>query len=317
MGVGDRRVFKAAEKLSLKGSTYFTRDQLICACFIKKERQSGFRFGAFILLSLAAVVFGIFKIWPAAIIFLVMSLLVAISVRRGRKKDLVKAVDTYCRMVGHPFLLTPAVSNELMRKIGGMNFDEFHPERVLILEDEDYAIQLLLNHFHIDHNCLVLTADKRPASAFQYFKHRQQSDSPLSVFVFHDASQNSSLIVNRLEEDWEWGLDRNQLADLGIDPQHLMHCAAGTWYNPTSHDVESHRKNLRFIQKKIGSGWRFPVDGLPVRKTQTALGYCMQNNCLFLSMAMLAAMPMLFGNPQRPQTDSSVSSGSDDFDDFG
>lgn len=317
MGVGDKRLFKAAEKLSLNGTTYFTRDQLICACFLKKERQSGFRFVAFILLSLISVLFGIFKIWPAAIIFLVMALVTAFSVRRGRKKDLVKAVDTYCRKVGHPFLLTPEVSVELMRKLGAMDFKEFHPERVLIVEDEDYAIQLLLNHFHIEQNCLVLTADKRPTSSFQYFKLRQKSDNPLSVYVFHDASQNSSRIVNRLEEDWEWGLNPEQLVDLGINPGNLTHCASGTWYNPVNHDVESHRKSSRFIQKKIDTGWRFPVDGLPVRKTQTALGYCMQNNCLFMSMAMLAAMPMLFGNPQRPQTESSVSSGSDDFDDFG
>ncbi|MCD8535794.1 MAG: hypothetical protein LR011_13830 [Verrucomicrobia bacterium] len=67
MGVGDKRLFKAAEKLSLSGTTYFTRDQLICACFLKKERQSGFRFVAFILLSLISVLFGIFKIWPAAL----------------------------------------------------------------------------------------------------------------------------------------------------------------------------------------------------------------------------------------------------------
>lgn len=318
MAVGDKRVFNAAEKLS-DGQNYFTKRQLLCNCLIKSERTVGLRWKSFIIFLILGLILLFTPAMPLGIILCVISLICLAQSRKGRKNSLVKAVYQYCEKVGHPYLLTPSVTSDLLKKMEDVSFDDFYPEKTLIIEDPDYAVLLLLNNFHLENNCLILTADKKPHGSFKYLQDRLLADEPMPVFLLHDVSKNSNLYLNTITSDPSWNLSMDQITDLGLNPDELANSRIGTWYHSTSHHVQTHRNKPEFIRSMINEGWRFPVDALPLQKFKPALAYCMNHNCILLSTAMLAAMPMIYGNrPNNSDNGSSFDSSSGgDFDDFG
>lgn len=318
MAVGDRRVFNAAERLS-EGQNYFTKKQLLCNCLIKSERAIGLRWKSFMIFLILGFVLLFTPVMPLGIILCAISIIVLAQSRKGRKNSLVKAVYQYCEKVGHPFLLTPSVTADLYRKLEDVSFDNFYPEKALIVEDPDYAVLLLLNNFHLENNCLILSVDKKPHGSFQYLQDRLKADEPMPVFLLHDASQTSSLYLNSIVSDPSWNLSMGQITDLGLNSNELANSRIGTWYHSKSHHVQTHRNNPEYIRSMINDGWRFPVDAMPLQKFKPALAYCMNNQCILLSAAMLAAMPMIYGNrPNTSDSGSTFDSSSDgDFDDFG
>lgn len=335
MGFGDRRIWKVAEKLS-KGGRYFTEQQLACTCLSKTERkiQSGVLPG--VLVGFVIFSFTMIAGMPTALsIFLAgfISLLVGItSTGTGKKEKLWTGVQGYCYKKGHQFLITPnnaeAIIDRLEKK-KKITFEDFNPDKALIVDDLEFVALLLLNDFHRDSNCLVLSMNHKSGPFYDYFIKRQQSDNKLPVFAVHDGGPQEELMVSKIKKDPQWTGCEN-ITDLGLSRETLTNYKSGTWINESSGDVQSH--NPKKIDDKYASPWVFPVDSIPPEKLNLSLNACMVGGFAMLSPQMFGAIGMgatttshtgsggesgYYGDSSSSSFSSSDYGGGAGFDDFG
>lgn len=318
MPVGDRRIHNVAEKLS-KGGRYFTEQQLGCACLIKKERKVGTPFGYGITVVVIVTVF-IYAFLGNAIemeaklevpswlfgpggflLALVLGGLVAFVCRHtGSKEKLWDAVQLYCSKKGHPFLVTPENAKTIidrLEKKKALTFEDFKPDKALIVDDTEFAALLLLNNFHRDNNCIVLSMDKKPNPLFNYFVRLQQSDEKVKVFALHDGGSKEELMVSKINADKAW-IGCDEIVDLGLSKEGLSNFSGGTWIQEGTGTIATHRKGQKFLDNKYESSmglktsWMFPVDGIPPEKLNPAIQACMLGSFTMLSTEMFAAIGM-------------------------
>ena len=210
MGFGDRRIWKVAEKLS-KGGRYFTEQQLACACLSKSERKitTGTLTGAICgLIALILLTIGETSIPLSLIIGVVLGLFVGvIFTNSGEKAKLWTGVQSYCYKKGHQFLITPKNAEAIIGRLEKKNkitFQDFNPDKALIVDDLEFVALLLLNDFHRDSNCLVLSENHKSGPFYEYFVKRQQSENKLPVFAVHDGGAEEEIMVSRIKKDPKW-----------------------------------------------------------------------------------------------------------------
>ena len=316
MPVGDRRIYNVAEKLS-KGGRYFTEQQLGCACLIKKERKVGAEFGCGItVVVIVTVCIFVFLgklmdetgvgapawVGPGGFLLaLVLGGLSAFAFRdTGSKEKLWHAVQLYCSKKGHPFLVTPENAKTIidrLEKKKELTFEDFKPDKALIVDDTEFAALLLLNNFHRDNNCIVLSMDKKPNPLFNYFVRLQQSDEKVKVFALHDGGSQEELMVSKINADKAW-IGCDEIVDLGLNKEGLSNFSGGTWIQEGTGTIATHRKDQKFLDgkyvRKMGSktNWVFPVDGIPPEKLNPAIQACMLGSFTMLSTEMFAAIGM-------------------------
>jgi hypothetical protein len=302
MPVGDRRIHNVAEKLS-KGGRYFTEQQLGCACLIKKERKVGTQFGYAIIVVITGIAFSInFGLGGSGFLCaLVLGGLSAFVFRHtGSKEKLWHAVQLYCSEKGHPFLVTPENAKTIidrLEKKKELTFEDFKPDKALIVDDTEFAALLLLNNFHRDNNCIVLSMDKKPNPLFNYFVRLQQSDEKVKVFALHDGGSQEELMVSKINADKAW-IGCDEIVDLGLNKEGLSNFSGGTWIQEGTGTIATHRKDQKFLDGKYESSmglktsWIFPVDGIPPEKLNPAIQACMLGSFTMLSTEMFAAIGM-------------------------
>lgn len=333
-GVSDRWILKVLNLVSSGNTSYFTEEQFINQALSRKKRLRGYNLVSlifaigFLSCFLLMIKVGPYKTpneseniarWVGLIIISAVPLFFGLVIlfgggfREGKSMALVSTLRKYIQARPHPFLLTSNVAEKLMNKLDESVLQDFHPDKVLIVDDLDYAILLLLNDFHRNENCLVLTESKRPRNSFKYFKERQANGEDLPIYLLHDFEPEADWSIENVTSDTQWGLKPEQITDLGLNEEDLMNCKTGIWYDPDTDDVQVHVKRKSYIDDKIEDGWIFPIDALPFNKIQPALSFCMEHRCSLLSPVALAAMPAIIGSG----IDGSSSSGSTDFDDFG
>ena len=295
MGFGDRRIWKVAEKLS-KGGRYFTEQQLACACLSKSERKitTGTLTGAICgLIALILFTIGGTPIPLSLIIGVVLGLIIGvIFTNSGEKAKLWTGVQSYCYKKGHQFLITPKNAEAIIGRLEKKNkitFQDFNPDKALIVDDLEFVALLLLNDFHRDSNCLVLSENNKSGPFYEYFVKRQQSENKLPVFAVHDGGAEEEIMVSRIKKDPKW-IGCEEITDLGLSREILTDYKSGTWINERSGSVQAH--SPKKIDEKYKASWVFPVDCIPPEKLNLSLNACMAGGFAMLSPQMFGAIGM-------------------------
>ena len=308
MGFSDRRVWKVAEKLS-KGGRYFTEQQLACACLSKSERKiiSGTLIGAICgLIASLLLTFNGIPIHESIIIGVVIGLIIGVCLTNsGEKAKLWTGVQTYCYKKGHQFLITPKNAEAIIGRLEKKNkltFQDFNPDKALIVDDLEFVALLLLNNFHRDSNCLILSVNHKSGPFYEYFLKRQQSENKLLVFAVHDGGAEEELMVSRIQKDPKW-IGCEEITDLGLSRETLTNYKNGTWINEGTGSVQTH--SPKKIDEKYQGSWLFPVDCIPPEKLNLSLNACMVGGFEMLSPQMFGAIGM------APSTASNNTAGGD------
>ena len=301
MGFGDRRVLKVADKLSEGGQRYFTEQQLACACLLKRERSLQFMsifpwfaagFGVTFLIG--GMMLSAMEDSPGMGLFifaLIMGLLCAlIGISQKPTNKIWLGVQKYCQKKGHPFLITPtgakAIIDRLLKK-DKLSFEDFHPDKALIVDDVEFVALLLLNNFHRDSNCLVLDVNNVSGPFYDYFVKRQTSDEKLDVFAVHDGGNTEEVMVAQIKNNPKW-IGCEEITDLGLTREALSNYKRGTWINELTGTVTNH--NPKKIDEKYISNSVYPIDCIPPDKLNMSLRACMASGCVMLSPEMFAAI---------------------------
>ena len=301
MGFGDRRVLKVADKLS-KGGRYFTEQQLACSCLLKKERSitvislmglfiAGFFIGIFgsaWLNSLGAQISGSAALLSGLIVALVF--LFAGVFKDPPTNKIWYGVQKYCEEKSHPFLITPRNAKEIINRLlkkDKMSFEDFHPDKALIVDDVEFVALLLLNNFHRDSNCLVLNMNNVSGPFYDYFVERQTSDEKLAVFAVHDGGETEETMVAQIRDNPKW-IGCEEITDLGLTREALRTYKRGTWINENTGIVRDHKPKK--IDDRYSSNCVYPLDCIPADKLNISLNACIAGGCVMLSPQMFAAI---------------------------
>lgn len=254
----DGVVNRAAQRLSQEGTQHFTFNQLFGAVFALAEKKHGRLAGVVILACIIGIPATIFAVnppgdvaivrWMAlAVLVLVASLTVREVSRRVRQGNFVLEAEILPRLerfVGatrtkpdqSPLrrLVTaetlaeisqgPGVEQRLLDEI-----QQYAPQHLLIVERDDLTAALILNQFHFNNSCLVVSASKQPPTVFRVCAHHLASHQGLTVYVAHDYSPDGLRLAERLRNDPEWNLQAHTLVDLGLDENTLSALGRVVW----------------------------------------------------------------------------------------
>ena len=314
MGFGDLRILKVADKLS-KGGRYFTEQQLACSCLFKRERSStglgclipGF-FVGIVAFSLVGLQSNLGILIAGLVVGLIFMLIGRWSGPPTNKIWL--GVQKYCQEKSHPFLITPRNAKEIINRLlkkDKLSFEDFHPDKALIVDDVEFVALLLLNNFHRDSNCLVLDMNIVSGPFYDYFVERQTSDEKLAVFAVHDGGKTEETMVAQIRNNPKW-IGCEEITDLGLTREALSTYKRGTWINETTGNVTDHKPKK--IDEKYDSNCVYPLDCIPADKLNISLNACIAGGCVMLSPQMFAAIGTGSSHNSSGGDNSSYDSGS-------
>ena len=245
-------------------------------------------------------------IHESIIIGVVIGLIIGVCfTNSGEKAKLWTGVQTYCYKKGHQFLITPKNAEAIIGRLEKKNkltFQDFNPDKALIVDDLEFVALLLLNNFHRDSNCLILSVNHKSGPFYEYFLKRQQSENKLLVFAVHDGGAEEELMVSRIQKDPKW-IGCEEITDLGLSRETLTNYKNGTWINEGTGSVQTH--SPKKIDEKYQGSWLFPVDCIPPEKLNLSLNACMVGGFEMLSPQMFGAIGM------APSTASNNTAGGD------
>jgi hypothetical protein len=227
--------------------------------------------------------------------------------------DVIPAVDAYVKRYFPPNLLKTDKIKE--NSFSQVKYEEFTPDHFLIVDCRETLAQLLTNGFHRDHNCMIMTSDKFPKKAFDYYQGYKQSNPETKLYLFHDASRKGDMIGNSLVADSSWNTSTEQIVDLGINTKNLMSTNKGVWR--CGSELAAHRKKEQYINEKINSNWKYMIDSLPQGRLLALLGFAFTSGYPLLSEEFHQAYLENQPNSVATGGDGGGGDGGAGYDDFG
>ena len=307
--LSDKAFQAVVEKISGPEELYYTYNQL----FSRVYRAAKSRPGAKASRIVECLIMGVVLIIVANLLrgvaldlvgsrwsYIVMALVVAAGtagiVLYGRRplkvshESVAKAIKAYRRL--HP--LEKLADGTKLKGAEPKTFDreilKYAPERMLIVERDDMADMLLLNHYAMDQKTLVVSAQKYPERAFQAFRHFVSKRPDIPISVIHDASSEGLALRERLIADKSWGLEGKEVSDLGLFPADVDRLKQPLWHP----SVLAGGKALsapppgKSADEYIRQGYRMPVDVAPPWAMMGVIGLAMVAGAALLSEELLA-----------------------------
>ncbi|MAS76740.1 MAG: hypothetical protein CMO57_10155 [Verrucomicrobiales bacterium] len=316
-GFGDKRIKNAVAKLS-EGDSYFTQEELYCKCFKRKSMAK------ILVIAILMIIFGsgFYLVssenpnsdGPPAVMGLICvviaPLILLVSYFNYNKSDdnVVDAVNAYIRKYFPPNLLkTEKIKDSSFKQL---NYEDFMPDHFLVVDCKETLAQLLTNGFHRDNNCLIMTSDKFPKKAFDFYKLTKQKNPDTKLHLFHDASLGGDMIGNNIVADSSWETNLEDIIDLGVSTDNLNKTKKGVW-RKDSH-LAFHKNKEGFIDEKLNGGWKYMIDSLPQGRLLALLGFAFETKLPLLSDEFHQAYL-----ENKPAADPHYYGGDGGYDDFG
>jgi hypothetical protein len=155
------------------------------------------------------------------------------------------------------------------------------PDHFLVVDCKETLAQLLTNGFHRDNNCLIMTSDKFPKKAFEFYKLTKQKNPATKLHLFHDASLAGDMIGSKLVADSSWETKFEDIIDLGVRTDNLKKTKKGIWRKDSQ--LAFHKNKAGFIDDKLSGGWKYMIDSLPQGRLLALLGFAFETKLPLLS----------------------------------
>ncbi|MCB1158108.1 MAG: hypothetical protein H7A25_00835 [Leptospiraceae bacterium] len=262
------------DKLSGNGLYYFTRNQLYSALYkrrLQTTRKTRLWVGGFIslgiLLLLSLMSFNVYGKKEGFFVSGFAFLLFVFIMNRLSKTspkfmgDIFSLIDKYHQV--HPIknMATGKAFQNLKEKKFDKSFFEHAPERILIVEHDDFTDVLLLNNFYFDEKCLVLSENKYPNRIFQAYQEFIEKHPDIPIHIMHDASERGFKMEERLRSDSSWKLSGKTILDMGIKKEdvEVLGKQGGFWIGKDKKEVSVHQN----MEENMKKGYMVPMDFAP------------------------------------------------------
>lgn len=111
-------------------------------------------------------------------------------------------------------------------------------DRAVITDTSETADLLLMNDFHFENNCAVLSVDGHPAHAFATVRKMLRNNPKIEVYALHDCTPEGCELAWTLRQDPAWFKDVGQVYDVALRPAQARKMK-GSW-RPGSLQVAQH-----------------------------------------------------------------------------
>jgi hypothetical protein len=105
------------------------------------------------------------------------------------------------------------LAEDLRDELSQYSFD-----RAVITDSRETADLLLMNDFHFENNCAVLSIDGHPAHAFATVRKMLRNNPKIEVYALHDCSPEGCELAWTLRQDPAWFKDVGQVYDVALRP---------------------------------------------------------------------------------------------------
>lgn len=126
-------------------------------------------------------------------------------------------VDTHGPVAGR---LARNVFGEVQQDALDARVDAYGFERLLVCDEDAIADVLLVNGFHSDARCPVLSRRGYPAHVYEALIPRLREQPPATVMVVHSADGDGCRLATAIADDPRWfaGIELPQVVDAGLRP---------------------------------------------------------------------------------------------------
>ena len=284
-GLSDLGLQQIIRRLSDNGQYAFTKTQLvleICRYWRRSTTQG--MIGGLVVVAILMAVFGFATgFWLMSVIVggVILFLMVWGSQRRKINLPLPKAHNLLQRyQQAHPIAELADGRAFLQQATAERPYGEdYAPERILIVERDEWVDLLVRNRFHLTHKTAVLSRSGYPQRVLDACRAflRQHPQTPIQLL--HDASLAGFNLRAQLTTDPNWPLAGHPLTDLGLSKQTLQNTGRLPWLpaNPR------HKGRLSADVTKMLSGrYRMPLDCLGPKASLSLIGAALLGGALLL-----------------------------------
>ena len=126
-------------------------------------------------------------------------------------------IDAHGPLVGR---LKPRVFAEVSPDAGAPRVDAYGFEHLVVCGDDTIADVLLVNGFHAELKCPVLSASGYPAHVYEPLIQLLREQPPATVVVIHDADWDGCRLAQAIADDSRWfaGVELPKVIDAGFRP---------------------------------------------------------------------------------------------------
>lgn len=267
----DKTIQMVIEKLSGGGRYYFTKNQLYATLFKKRLQAirnmrfwTGGSIGFAVWILILIYTYHVHSnkwfmtILGLSIVFFVLFFHTLRKISPRYMGDIMQAIETYHKTNPISNMTTgKAFQNTKKREIDE-NIFAHAPEKILIVEHDDFTDTLLLNHFYFEEKCLVLSENKYPQNIFEAYQKFITIHPGIPISILHDASQKGLAMEKRLRSQKEWMLSDKEIIDLGLKKEDAksLQKHGGLWLYQGNYE----RKLSSNTEDNIKQGYRVPLD---------------------------------------------------------
>lgn len=283
-GLSDHGLRQIIKRLSDSGQYAFTETQLLLEiCRYWRRSATKEMIIGLVISAIPLAIFGIAIGWAVGGVIYGINLIWMIwgSQRRKTHLPLAKArklVQRYHQ--AHPITELADGKAFLQQATAEQPYGEdYAPERILIVERDEWVDLLVRNRFHLSHKTAVLSRSGYPQRVLDACRAflRQHPQTP--VQLLHDASLTGFNLKAQLSSDPNWCLAGQKLVDLGLSKQTLQNAGRLPWLpaNPR------HKGRLSADVTKMLSGrYRMPLDCLGPKASLSLIGAALLGGALLL-----------------------------------
>lgn len=221
-GITDGKFNAAIRHADKNGTIHYTKDQLFTS-YCKKlapSRVGPFIVGAILLVILAALVYS--EIYPVAAIIGVFLCFIIASLFRGKveSKDFHRHLKIWIEKKGTPErMVTEPTLHSPPPEWNDADIYDYGVEKLLIVQRKIMVDMFVLNDFHAEQRCLVMSAGGYPDYILPRAKKAISDNPDLPVYYLHDATEEGVESSERFRSSGILGDTIRNFIPLGLFPE--------------------------------------------------------------------------------------------------
>jgi len=290
--ISDFALRQMIDRLSEQGQYCFTATQLaleICRYWNKKTVGP---LGCGLIIVLVAAVIWFITEWslPAGLyILLFVAVMLGFQFKRGWQRSVdfnsaKKVVGKYAQ--AHP-IAQLAGGKAFNTRTEPENSEAYYaPERILIVESNEFADMLIRNRFPLLNKTAVVSRSGYPAQVFDACPTFLRNHPTIPVQLLHEASKRGFVLFAQIATDSRWQFARNNLVDLGLNRESLQRSSSLPWLPPEGHSATAYF--ARRHEQMLARGYRVPIDFMPPRMLLGTLATAITAGSLLLAAPNIA-----------------------------
>ncbi len=223
-GIADGKFNFVIRHANKNGTVYFTKEQLFTSYCIKLNQLNKTEIIASVIFGLLSLFFTYVRIYPLVFIFGSICIFMIWSqiIIKGSEKAFNKNLEKWQRKKGkiEKMIIKPSLQSP-PPKWNTEDIYDYGVEKILIVQGNILVDMFVLNDFHSEQRCIVLSETGYPNYICQRAKKILTDNKDISVYYLHDSTVEGINSFDDLKKSVLLGKQLKNLMDIGLSPKDI------------------------------------------------------------------------------------------------